>query len=77
MKSTIGEIIFATVISCVAAVLAAIAGGVGTIAVCAKLLQGETSEWVLVLAPAVGLLLAAAVFIIVFRKIITYGERPT
>lgn len=74
MKRTIGEIIFAIVLSAVAAALAAVAGFVGATFLCAKLLSGEAGEAALVLAPVTALVLAVIAFSICFRKIITYGE---
>ena len=73
-QRTIGEIIFAIVLSAVAAAIAAVAGFVGAAFLCAKLLSGEASEASLVLAPATAVLLAMVAFYICFRKIITYGE---
>ncbi len=73
-QSTIGEIAFAVALSAVAAALAALAGFVGAIYLCAKLLTGEASEAALVLAPATAVVLAVVVFSICYRKIITYGE---
>ena len=73
-QRTIGEIVFAIVLSVVAAGLAAIAGFVGASFLCAELLRGETGEAVLVLAPATALVLAAVAFYACFRKFITHGE---
>jgi len=73
-QRTIGEIIFAIVLSAVVAAIAAAAGFVGAALLCAKLLSGEASEASLVLAPATAMVLAMAAFYICFRKIITYGE---
>jgi ABC-type nickel/cobalt efflux system permease component RcnA len=71
---TIGEIIFAIVLSAVAAAIAAAAGFVGAALLCAKLLSGEAGEASLVLAPATAVVLAMVAFYICFRKIITYGD---
>jgi hypothetical protein len=71
---TIGEIIFAIVLSAVAAAIAAAAGFVGAAFLCAKLLSGEAGEAALILDPATALVLAVVAFFICFRKIITYGE---
>ena len=73
--STVGENIFAIVLSAVAAAIAGIAGFVGATFLCAKLLSGEATEVGLILAPATAFVLAVVVFSICFRKIITYGER--
>jgi len=73
-QRTIGEIFFAVALSAVAAALAAIAGFVGAIFLCAKLLTGEAGEAALVLAPATAVVLAVVVFSIFYGKIITYGE---
>jgi hypothetical protein len=73
-RPTIGEIVFAIVLSLVVASSAAVAGFFGAAFLCAKLLSGESGEAALVLAPATALALAIAAFSICFRKIITYGE---
>jgi len=73
-RPTIGEIVFAIVLSLVVASLAAVAGFFGAAVLCAKLLSGESGEAALVLAPATAGLLAMVTFSICFRKIITYGE---
>jgi len=77
MKTTSGENVFATVLSGVLAALAGIVGFVGGIFLCQTLLSGEMAEWALVLAPAMALVMAVATFVIVFRKIITYGDPPS
>ena len=73
-QRTIGEIVFAIVLSAMAAALAAIAGFVGAVFLCAKLFSGETREAALILGPATALVLAVVAFSICFRKIITYGD---
>jgi hypothetical protein len=73
-QRTIGELIFAIVLSAVVAAIAAAAGFVGAAFLCAKLLSGEAGEAALVLDPAVALVLAAIAFSICFRKLITNGE---
>lgn len=73
-QRTIGEIIFAIVLSGVAAAIAAVAGFVGAAFLCAKLLIGEAGEAALVLDPATALVLAVVAFSVCFRKIITYGD---
>ncbi len=73
-RSTIGEIVFATVLSAVAATMAALAGFVGVVFLCARLFSGEASESALVLAPATAFVFAVVAFVICYRKIITYGE---
>ena len=74
-RPTIGEIVFAIVLSLVVASLAALAGFFGAAFLCAKLLSGESGEAALVLAPATAGVLAIVAFFICFRKVITYGER--
>ena len=74
-KSTIGEIVFASVLSCVVAALAAIVGFVGGIFLCGLLFSGEARESALHVGPTLALLSGSAVFVICFRKIITYGDR--
>lgn len=74
LQPTISEIIFAATLAAVAAAFAGIAGFVGAGFVCANVLSGETGEFALVADPAAGFLLAATVFILCFRKIITYGD---
>jgi ABC-type multidrug transport system permease subunit len=76
MKTTIGENVFAIVLSGVAAAIAALVGFVGGIFLCEWLFTGEMTEWALIVAPALALVMAVAAFVIVFRKIITYGD-PT
>ena len=76
IKSTFGEYIFASVLSAVAAVFAATAGFVTGILFCEWRFSGEMTEWALVLAPSIALAMAVVAFLIVFRKIIKYGE-PT
>ena len=73
-QRTIGEVIFAIVLSLIVASLAAVAGFFGVAFLCAKLLIGESGEAALVLAPATAGVLAIAAFSICFRKIITYGD---
>jgi hypothetical protein len=70
----IGEIVFAFVLSAVAASLAAVIGFVVAALLCVKLLSGEGREAGLVLAPATALVFAVVTFSICFRKVITYGE---
>jgi hypothetical protein len=77
MKATIGENVFATVLSAIAAVIAALVGFVGGIFLCGWLLSGEMTQWGLIVAPALALVMAVAAFVIVFRKIITYGDSPS
>jgi len=76
MKSATGEIIVAMLIAGPAAVLAATAGFVGGIWICSVVLTGEATESALFVAPATAVVLAIAVFIIVFRKMTTYGDSP-
>jgi ABC-type multidrug transport system permease subunit len=76
MKATFGEIVFASVLSAMAAALAAVLGFVGRIFLCGWLLSGEMTEWGLVAGPGLALLMAVGAFVLVFRKIIHYGE-PT
>jgi hypothetical protein len=71
---TIGEIVFAFVLSAVAAFFAAVIGFVGAALLCANLLRGEAGEAGLILAPAAAFMLAVVAFSICFRKIITYGD---
>ena len=73
-RPTIGEIVFASVLSTVAASIAAVVGFVGAAFLCAKLLSGEAGEAALVFDPAAALVLAVVAFSICFRKLITYGE---
>jgi hypothetical protein len=73
-RPTIGEIVFAIVLSLVVASLAAVVGFFGAAVLCAKLLSGESGEAVLVLAPATAFALALVAFSICFQRIITYGE---
>jgi hypothetical protein len=73
MTNTLGEIIFATVLSGVVAVLAGIAAFVGMTLLCAKMLSGEATQAALVLAPAAAFVSAVFVFLMSFRKIIRYG----
>jgi Mn2+/Fe2+ NRAMP family transporter len=72
-QRTIGETVFAIALSAVAAALAAIAGFAGAAILCG-LLPDEAGESGLILAPFTALVLAAIVFFICYRKIITYGE---
>jgi Mn2+/Fe2+ NRAMP family transporter len=72
-QRTIGEVVFAAALSAVAAALAAIAGFAGAAVLCG-LLPGEAGESGLILAPASALVVAAVVFTICYRKIVTYGE---
>ena len=74
MKTTIGENIFASVLSAVAAAFTGIVGFVGGIFLCGWLLNGEMTEWGLVVGPGLALAMAAVTSVIVFRKIIHYGE---
>jgi uncharacterized membrane protein len=74
MKTTFGENIFATVLSGIAAALAGIVGFVGGIFICDWLFAGEMTEWALIIAPATALVMAVISFVIVYRKIITYGN---
>jgi len=76
MKSTVGESIVTVLMSGVAAVIAAVVRFVCAIFLCQTLLRGEMTEWALVLAPATALIFAVTVFVIVLRKIGTYGEHP-
>jgi hypothetical protein len=76
MKSTFGEGFIAVFISGVAAFFAAIAGFVGALYLCARLLSREMSDWALILAPATAVVFAVAVFVFAFRKLSTYGEFP-
>jgi ABC-type multidrug transport system permease subunit len=73
MKSTLGEILFATVLAGVAAALAAVLGFVGGIFLCGRLLSGEMTEWALIVGPALALLMAVGTFVLLFWKIIRYG----
>jgi hypothetical protein len=75
MKATVGEQFVAVLMSGFAAFLAAIAGFVGTIYLCGRLLRGEMTDWALILAPATAVVFAIAVFVLVFRKITTYGDQ--
>jgi hypothetical protein len=71
---TIGEIIFAIVLSTVVAAIAAVAGFVAMAFLCARLFSGEAGEAALVLGPAAALIPAVVAFSLCFRKIIAYGE---
>jgi hypothetical protein len=73
-QRTIGEFVFAIVLSVIAAAIAAVAGFVGAAFLCAKLLSGESGEAALILDPAAALILAVIAFSICLRKIITYGD---
>lgn len=73
-RGTIGEVCFALALSAFAAALAAVAGFVGAIFFCAKLLSGEAREAALILAPATAAGLAVVAFFFCFRKIISHGE---
>jgi hypothetical protein len=70
MGTRLGEIIFATVLSALAAVLAAVVGFVGAIALSSALFSGEATESALVLAPASALGMAVIAFIVSFRKLL-------
>ena len=77
MKATIGENVFATLLAGVAAAIAAVVGFVGGIFLCGWLFTGEATESALIVGPALALVMAVAAFVIVFRKIITYGDPPS
>jgi hypothetical protein len=77
MKTAIGENVFATLLAGVAAAIAAVVGFVGGIFLCGWLLRGEMTQWGLIVAPALALVMAVTAFVIVFRKIITYGDSPS
>lgn len=66
----------AVLIAGIAAVLAGIAGFVGGIWVCSVVFSGEATESALVIGPATALVFAAAVFIIMFRKMTMFGDSP-
>jgi hypothetical protein len=70
MKSTPGEILFATVRSAFAAVLAGVLGFFGGIFLCERLFTGETTEWGLIVGPCGALVLGAIAFVFTFRKIV-------
>jgi hypothetical protein len=76
MKSTAGEIIVAMFIAGAGAVFAAAAGFAGGIWLCALVFSGEATESALVVGPAAAIVFAAVVFILIFRKMTTYGESP-
>ena len=73
MKSTAGDSFVALLMSAVAALLAAVAGGFLGI-IFSRLLPDRDGESALLLAPFCSFVLAVSVFVVVFRKISTYGE---
>lgn len=73
-RPTIGEFVFAIVLSLVVVSSVAVAGFFGAAFLCAKLLIGKAGEAALMLAPATALALAMVAFSICFRKIITNGQ---
>ena len=76
MKATVGETLITVLISGACAFVAAIAGFFGAMALCFTMLSGEMTQWALILSPATALVCAVFVFLIAFRKIVDYGERP-
>lgn len=73
-RQTIGEIVFAIVLSSIVASLAAVAGFFVAAFLCAKLLRGESGEAILVLAPGAALASAMVAFSISFKNVIAFGE---
>ncbi len=76
MKSTVGENIFAILMSGIAAAFAAVMGFVSAIILCSTFLRGEVTEWDLILAPVTAVVFSVSAFVFAFRKISTYGENP-
>ena len=73
-KSTVGEILFACLLSGLGAIVAAVAGFFFAAFLCAKLLSGEAGEAALIFDPATALACGAATFYICYRRIIRYGS---
>jgi hypothetical protein len=70
MKFTPGEILFATLWSAFAALLAGVIGFVGGIFLCSRLFTGEGTESALIVGPFLGLLLGVIAFISTFRMVL-------
>jgi hypothetical protein len=74
MKSSFGEVAVAVLIAGAMAAVAALAGFAAGAIVPALLLSGEGSYSGLLFAPLTAIVLGVLVFVIAFRKIISYGN---
>jgi hypothetical protein len=76
MNSSFGGRFVAPLMAGLSAVFAAVAGFVGAIFLCGKLLSSEFAVLAVFIAPTTALILGIATFVVVFRKISTYREDP-
>jgi hypothetical protein len=75
---TVGDLMIAILLASACTLPAAIVGFVATNYICDLVFSDEMSVWWggFILGPLAALLTAAATFLLVFRKILHYGEHP-